>query len=117
MSWNLVDLTKMTYSYPVAQSADDDKDHWTEAASSDLAPMLYVNVRRHGIVFWMGVPFADIVESSIRILPSLKSDALVVGRMSEEPESSSNVILRRKCRFSDVDVIASPVAHQDASCL
>lgn len=40
MSWNLVDLIEMTYSYPVAQSANDDKDHWAAAASSDLAPML-----------------------------------------------------------------------------
>ena len=63
----------------------------------------------------MGVPLADIVESSIRIFPSLKSNALMVIRVPEESESASNIILRWKRSFSDVDVSTSPVAHQDPS--
>lgn len=110
-----MDLVEMTYSYPVAPLANDHKDHWAAPANSDLAPILQVNVRRHRSIFWMGVPLADIVESSIRIFPSLKSNALMVIRVPEESESASNVILRWKRSFSDVDVIAPPVAHQDAS--
>ncbi|MDN5540329.1 MAG: hypothetical protein L0H08_25635 [Comamonas sp.] len=110
-----MDLVEMTYSYPVAPPANDHKHHWAAPANSDLAPMLQDNVRRQRSIFWMGVPLADIVESSIRIFPSLKSNALMVIRVPEESESASNVILLWKRSFSDLEVIAPPVAHQDAS--
>jgi len=88
-----VDLVEMTYSYPVAPPTNDHKDHWAASANSDLAPVLQVNVRWNRSIFWMGVPFADIVEGSIRILPSLKCNALVMSGVPEESESTSNVIL------------------------